>query len=102
MTKPPAMTTTMAASTAAVPAMRRNGLLENREKARILLLSFRRQGPLFAHRFFELAAEERLLHPAVDDLPRQHRVARPIAEHEEVGVDAGFGDRGTPVAAVPL
>src|SRR5215208_5573053 len=75
-------------------------LLQYREEAGVFLLPLRRQRPLLAEPLVELVAEERVLHAAVDDVPRQHRVGRPIAEDEEVGVDTGFGHGGAPVAAV--
>src|SRR5688500_15612070 len=104
MTKPPVIRTMTSTSQAPVPSRMRTEmtLLEDREKARILLLPLRRQRPLCLHRLVELRSEEVALHAAVDDVPRQHGVARSIAEHEEVGIDACFGDGGAPVAAVAL
>ena len=49
-----------------------------------------------------LGAEEAVLHPAVDDVPRQHFVVRPVAEDVEAGIDAGLLHGGAPVAAVSL
>ena len=53
-------------------------------------MPFRRQRRFLAQRLLEFGTEERVLHSAVDDVPRQDRVGRPIAEHEEVGIDAGI------------
>ena len=74
--------------------------MEDGKQPCVFLLPFRRQRPLGTHCFVELRAEEAGLHAAVDDVPRQHGIGRPIAEHEEVGVDPRFGDGGAPVAAV--
>src|SRR5688572_9752373 len=118
MRKPPVMRTTSSTSRALVPIRMRvkvtlvvrlvdgglkvSGLLEYREETGILLLPFRRQRPLAVHRLVELRSEERGLHAAVDDVPRQHGIAGTVTEHEEASVDTRFGDRGSPVPAVAL
>src|SRR5688572_30924921 len=77
------------------------GLLgEDRQEAGVFLLPLRRQRPLLPQALLELVAEEAVLHAAVDDVPGQYGVGRTIAEDEEVGVYACFGDGGAPVAAV--
>src|SRR5919106_984597 len=86
--KPPVRRTMTSTSRAHVPAAARTRLLKNGKEARILLLAFRRQRPFLAQRLVVLRSEEGRLHAAVDDVPRQHRIARAIAEHEEVGVHA--------------
>src|SRR5262245_28978297 len=73
---------------------------EDGEETRILRLSLRRHRHLLAERTLEFVAEEAVLHAAVDDVPRQGGVGRPIAEHEEAGIDAGLRHGGAPVATV--
>jgi hypothetical protein len=68
----------------------------------ILAGALRRQRPLGPHRLVELVAEEALLQAAVDDVPGQAGVLPAIAEDERVGVEAGLGDGGAPLAAVAL
>src|SRR5262245_10132900 len=112
--KPPAMMT-MTRTTSAVAAAATSGLamrtltcweakrvLQNRQQAGVLLLPFWRKCPLFAKPFVELGTEKIVLQAAVNDVPRQHFVRRTIAEHEEVGIDARFGDGRPPVSAVAL
>src|SRR2546428_1354890 len=77
-------------------------LLQDRKQTAVLFGALRRERPLLAQGFVELRTEEAALHAAVDDVPREHAVAGPVAEHVEVRIDAGFGARGTPVARVAL
>src|SRR5688500_4941898 len=74
----------------------------NRNQLRVLGRSLRRQCPFLAKPFVELAAEERCLHAAIDDAPRQHAVISAIAEHEEVRIYSGVGNSAPPIAAVGL
>src|SRR5262245_30091899 len=66
--------------------------VQDGKQARIFVGPLRRQRPLGAGALLELGAEERLLHAAVDHVPRQHQVVRAIAIDVEVAVDAGVGD----------
>src|SRR5262245_20400065 len=102
MTNPPATKTTSSTSRALVPrrTIVKMTLLEDREETRILLLALRRERPLGLHRLVEFRSEEIGLHAAVDDVPGQQRVARSVAEHEEVGIHSGLRDSGTPVPAI--
>src|SRR6185503_4040196 len=77
-------------------------LLDHRQELGVLLRALGRQRPLGAQALLHLALEEAALHAAVDDVPRQHRVARAVAEDVGVAVDAGLGDRRAPVLAVAL
>src|SRR5687768_4521713 len=57
---------------------------ERRQQPRVLFRPLRRQRPLRASALLVLAAEERVLHAAVDDAPRQHGIVRAIAVDVEV------------------
>src|SRR6476469_148538 len=66
------------------PASRRKGQLrEHRQKLTVFLVTFRGKGPFFAQPLIELGAEEGVLHAAVDDVPGQDDVGRPVAENVE-------------------
>src|SRR5215207_867458 len=72
------------------PQSRRSRGSKDGEKLCVFFLALRRERPLFAKSFVELRAEKRRFHTSVDDVPRQHRVARAVPEDEEIRVHAGL------------
>jgi hypothetical protein len=64
-----------------------DSLLDNRQELRVFRGALGRKRPLFTQALVVLRVEERRLHAAVDDVPRQHGVMGAVAENIEVAVD---------------
>ena len=77
-------------------------LIDDRYELEVFFQSLRWQGPLFAQGLVGLGLKERGLHAAVDDVPGEDLVFRPVAKDVEIGVNARLGDCGAPLAAIAL
>src|SRR5215204_4857991 len=84
------------------PELRPRRLRQHREELLVLGGALRGKGPFLLEPLVELVPEEGRFHATVDDVPWQDDVGRPVAKDVEVGIDAGFGDRRAPIAAVAL